>query len=78
MTFETGSIITIVIFIAGLIYKAGHLGARVEELERYRMSLRTDMHEISDKIGSLSNEVSNLTTLIEERTDRRTEKRING
>jgi uncharacterized protein (UPF0335 family) len=47
------------------------LAARVEELERWRNNMRQDMHEISDKLEGMGEELKHLVTLIEERTDRR-------
>jgi len=54
-----------------LAYKQGHMGARVEELERWRVTLRRDMHEISDKLEYLGIELKAIHTLIDERTERR-------
>lgn len=70
-----GSTITLGIFVAGVIYKMGHHAARLESLESWRANVRLDMHEISDKLDLLSNQMVNLTTLVEERTDRRVNKR---
>jgi uncharacterized protein (UPF0335 family) len=54
-----------------LSYRLGHMGARVEELEKYRVNLRSDLHEISDKLEYFGNEIRAMRTLIEERTERR-------
>jgi peptidoglycan hydrolase CwlO-like protein len=70
-----GILLTIATLIANVTYRSGHLSARVEELEKWRENLRDDMHEISDKLTELSGEFKRLTAVIEERTDRRTEKR---
>ena len=43
-----GILLTFAIFMANVIYRTGHLSARVEELERWRIDIRKDMHEISD------------------------------
>ena len=75
MTFETGTITTIAIFLAGVIFKLGSVNSDVESLKLWRGSVRLDMHEISDKIDDLSQKIVHLTALIEERTERRTDKR---
>jgi hypothetical protein len=54
-----------------LSFKSGHLNARVEELEKWRSSIRGDMHEVSEELKALTMEVQKLATIIEERTDRR-------
>lgn len=66
-----GVLLTFSIFLANVIYKTGHLSARVEELERWRMDVRKDLHEVSDNINEMKNAVERLTTVIEERTERR-------
>lgn len=66
-----GVLLTFSIFLANVIYKTGHLSARVEEIERWRTDVRKDMHEISDQIKDMSVSVQNLVTIIEERTERR-------
>lgn len=66
-----GVLLTFSIFLANVIYKTGHLSARVEELERWRTDVRKDMHEISDRLEEVGTELRRLTTLIEERTERR-------
>lgn len=70
-----GSVITLGIFVAGVIYKMGHHAARLESLELWRINIRSDMHEISEKLEQISSQVSSLTTLVEERTERRLNKR---
>ncbi len=67
-----GVLLTFSIFLANVIYRTGHLSARVEELERWRLTIRVDMHEISDLITGMTSELKRLSTLIEERTERRT------
>ncbi len=67
-----GVLLTFSIFLANVIYRTGHLSARVEELERWRGTIRADMHEISDCITAMTAEVKRLATVIEERTERRT------
>lgn len=66
-----GIIITFSIFLAHVIFKTGHISARVEALESWRNSIRTDMHEISDRMGEVISELHALRTLVEERTERR-------
>jgi hypothetical protein len=66
-----GILLTFAIFLANVIYRTGHLAARVEELERWRTNMRQDMHEISDKIEEMTTVLSKLATMLEERTDRR-------
>ena len=66
-----GVLLSFCIFLANVIYRTGHLSARVEEIERWRIDVRKDMHEISDNMGELKNAVERLTTVIEERTERR-------
>lgn len=66
-----GSVVTLGIFLAGVIYKMGHHAARLESLEGWRSNIRTDMHEISDKLGDVQEQLAKLTTLIQERTERR-------
>lgn len=66
-----GSLVTLGIFVAGVIYKMGHHAARLQSLEEWRFNIRKDMHEISEKLEGISNQVSSLTTLVDERTERR-------
>jgi hypothetical protein len=63
--------VTVLLAVIGLFFRAGHLAARVEELERWRVNIRGDMHEISDVLEQLGRKVENLATLIRERTFRR-------
>lgn len=56
------------IFLAHVIFKTGHVTARVEELEKWRLSMRIDMHEISTQMSEVVTEIRGLHTLIEERT----------
>ncbi len=71
-----GSVVTLGLFVAVLIFRAGAQHARLEALEKWRDSIRIDMHEISDKLGALQVQLANLTALIEERTERRNFERI--
>ncbi len=54
-----------------LAYRLGHQSARVEALERWRVDIRNDMHEISDKLTEMTEAMQRLSTLISERTERR-------
>ncbi len=60
--------LTFGISLAHVIYRMGHLTAR---LEAYRIQLRIDMHEVSTGMGQLAQEIRELHTLMEERTQRR-------
>lgn len=70
-----GTIVTVAIFFAGVIYKMGQHSSRLESLEEWRRNIRIDMHEISEELKKISSQVSNLTTLVVERTERRHEPR---
>jgi hypothetical protein len=65
-----GAIITLGIALTGVVFRMGHQTARIEALEIWRGSIREDMHEISDRIASMSESLERLSTLIEERTQR--------
>jgi hypothetical protein len=65
-----GAVVTIGIFVTGVIFRMGHQTARIEQLEKWRDSIRLDMHEISDKLSIVGEELKRLGTLIEERTHR--------
>jgi transcription antitermination factor NusA-like protein len=67
-----GILLTFSIFLSNVIYRAGQLSSRVDELERWRIDIRKDMHEISDQLEKANNTLKYLTTLIEERTEKRT------
>lgn len=64
-------LLTFSIFLSHVIYKTGHLAARVEILESWKGNIRNDMHEVSDKLEVLAGEVRELRTLIAERTHQR-------
>ena len=66
-----GAILTFSIFLSNVIYKTGHLSARVEELERWRIDIRKDLHEVSDKLEEMNRTLKELAVLIQERTERR-------
>lgn len=57
--------------LATVTFKSGQNDARLKELERWRTDMRKDMHEISDRLQTISIQLSGVVTLIEERTDRR-------
>ncbi len=63
--------VTVLVFLGQIIFHMGRLTARVEALEKWRESMRADLHEISDKIEAMVTELQTVHTLIEERTDRR-------
>jgi len=73
-------LITFSTFLANVIFKTGRvtgeLETRVEALEHWRGTIRTDMHEISDKMEALLIGQQSLHTLIEERTERRAHDRL--
>ncbi len=64
-------LITFSTLLGNVLYRSGHLAARVEALETWRGNIRNDMHEISKELGILSGQVASLITVVEERTDRR-------
>jgi len=65
-----GTVATLSICVIGVVFRVGHHTARIEELEKWRGSIRQDMHDISDRIGAVGEELKRLSTLIEERTSR--------
>ncbi len=67
--------ITLALFMTGVIFRMGHQAARIEALENWRGSIRQDMHEISDKLSDVGEELQRLGTIIQERTERRQEDR---
>jgi hypothetical protein len=75
-----GVLVAISTFLATVIFRSGQisgqLAIRVEALETWRVSIRHDMHEISDKLEETTAALRELSTLIEERTDRRGSKPI--
>lgn len=66
-----GLLITFSTLLGNVLYRSGHLAARVEELEKWRSNLRNDMHEISDQLLRVNSQLSSLFTLVDERTERR-------
>ena len=72
-----GVLLTFTIFLANVIFKTGHLAARVEELERWRTDVRKDLHEVSDKLEVMNSSLMSLSVLIRERTNRKRFPKIN-
>jgi len=70
-----GVLLSLCVFVATVIYNTGKVASRVEALEKWRWTMREDMHEISDILTRMQNELHRLTTLIEERTERRGDRR---
>lgn len=64
------SVIVLALFLSGVIFKMGHHSARLEALELWKVNMRQDMHEISDKLEVISNQIRALTTILDERTER--------
>lgn len=71
-----GVILTFSIFLATVIFHTGKLTARVEALEKWREGVRNDLHEVSDKLEIIRAEIKTMTTLIDERTERRMPPRV--
>lgn len=65
-----GAMVTLALFLGGVIFRMGHQSARIEALESWRGSIRQDMHEISEKLEAVGVDLRHLTTLIQERTTR--------
>jgi hypothetical protein len=63
--------VTVLIAVMGLFFRAGGIASRVEELERWRGTIRADMREISDVLEKLGRQITNIETLLKERTSRR-------
>lgn len=66
-----GLLITLTTLVGSALYRAGHHAARIEALEKWRESIRHDMHEISDTLTEVVSELRSLHTLVQERTVRR-------
>lgn len=66
-----GVLLSFSVFLSTVIFRMGHLSARVEALEKWRWTMRDDMREISDILTHMKAEFERLSTLIEERTERR-------
>ncbi len=71
-----GILLTFTTLLSTVVFRAGQLTQRVAELERWRGTIREDMHEISDAMFAMSTELKRLATLLEERTERRFQERI--
>ena len=65
-----GAVVTLTLFTVTAIFRLGHQAARLEELERWRGSIRQDMHEISDVLEGVRLELQRLGTVIDERWQR--------
>jgi uncharacterized membrane-anchored protein YhcB (DUF1043 family) len=50
---ETATYVTVAIFMAGVIYQAGRLSVRVEELEKWRASVDAAREEINEHFAEL-------------------------
>lgn len=66
-----GILLTFATLLSHVVYRTGHLTARVEEIERWRINIRQDLHEISDRMEEMNMLIKQLAVLIEERTERR-------
>lgn len=73
-----GAVITLSAFVITVAFKMGHHSARIESLEQWRANVRLDMHEISEKLDAMSQQMTALATLIQERTERRMSDRNDG
>jgi hypothetical protein len=70
-----GILLTCTTLLSTVVFRAGQLSQRVVELERWRGTIRQDMHEISNSMLLMATELKKLATVIEERTERRVEPR---
>ncbi len=66
-----GSMVTISLFLISVTFRMGEHSSRLRELERWRDNIRMDMHEISDQIQDLGTKLSEIKTMLDERTERR-------
>ena len=66
-----GVLLSFCVFLATVIYNTGRLSTRVEVLEKWKLTMREDMHEISEILTEMRTELKYITTLVEERTERR-------
>ncbi len=66
-----GTIVSIVSLTIGVVFRMGRSDARLDALEEWRHSIRSDMHEISEQMQILGKAITALTTIMEERTERR-------
>lgn len=71
-----GVILTFSVFLSTVIFRMGQMHSRLEALEKWRWTMRDDMHEISDILTNIKAELNKLAVLIEERTERRNFPRI--
>jgi len=68
-----GVSVTVLFAVIALFFRAGHIAARVEALEAWRVTIRADMHEISEMLEAMGRQFTTLDTLIRERTIGRNE-----
>lgn len=66
-----GILLTLVTLLSSVVFRIGHLFARVEIIEKWKVTMRDDMHEISTILTGLRAEITGLTKIIDERTERR-------
>ena len=50
MGLTQASVITLGLFVVGLVYHAGQMAERVKQLEKWRDELRSDIHDIKSGI----------------------------
>lgn len=50
---ETATYVTIAIFMAGVIYQAGRLSVRVEELEKWRASVDEAREQMNEQFAEI-------------------------
>ena len=62
-----GSIVTLSLFLLGVSFKMGDHSSRLRALEDWRVNMRKDMHEISDKLTDISNDMSAIKAILERR-----------
>ncbi len=69
-------IVTLAIALGKIIFDSGRASSRLDSLEEWRTNVRTDMHEISDKITNIENGITAIKTMLDERTERRKVTRV--
>jgi hypothetical protein len=70
-----GSVVTLGLFLLSVTFRMGEHSSRLQELEKWRDNIRVDMHEISDLLFGLDKKLTEVKTLVEERTNRRQQDR---
>lgn len=63
--------VTVLLAVFGLFFRAGRIDSRVESLELWRVNMRNDMRDISNMMEKIGKQITNIETLISERTERR-------